>query len=1318
MFKMKKIFIGLLMLGLVVGGLLVFQSINAAPTNQPIPGQIEAESYTAMSGIQTETCSEGGQDVGWTDAGDWMDYSVNVSTTGTYSVDFRVASPYNNTQLQLKKGSTVLATVTVPNTGGFQTWATVTAASVSLTAGSQTLRIYSVTNGWNFNWFKFTLNGGPTATPTPTRAATATPTPTRAGTATPTPTRAGTATPTPTRAATATPTPTRAATATPTPGGSDTLATIAAATASSAVLPASQSCDNNIGTRWESTQGVDPQWIYWDLSSNKSLSRIIIEWEVASAANYTIQGSTDATNWSTLATVTNTSSVDHNKITTTISGSYRYVRMYGTSRTTGYGYSIWETSIYVFSGPTSTPGPTPTATPTPNPTPTGSGLAVQIVIPYMQYQEIVLTPADNNGTSLIKTQNTSQTVTVYYNNGTSITLRSQNGVGQTIQFSARDSGGTTHQSDPLTITVYSGLVINVVIVSTTPTPTPTGTAVNLALNKTATASSSQDALTPNLAVDGNTGTRWGSLSSDPQWFQVDLGSTQTIKRVILNWEAAYGRAYTIQTSNDAASWTNIYSTTSGTGGVEDLNVSGSGRYIRMYGTVRGTGYGYSLWEFEVYNVAAPTPPPTATPSPSPVPDFTTTAPANGAMVTNTRRPTLSWNAVSGATSYQVWLNISRTDYDWSAPGNLLDRFTQMATVTTTSYTLAQDLPDRWTYKWYIIAVVSGGNKRSNTPTFSVYLPTLETNADGINIVNGCRDMNRNGTIEPYEDWHQLVETRVNDLLSRMTLEEKGYQMFYNAQAYPMSGWHMGPAQPNDILTCQLAAATTRLGIPFVSCGDTIHGYMTTYPVQSAMAASRDFNLVYRLGDMQRSEQVPMGYRGVLGPLAEIGTKVIYPRIQEGNGENAEFAAAQVRALICGLQGGPELNPNSVLVTVKHWPGEGAGGEAGIVYDGVTIKLHMIPWRAAFEANAGSVMPGYAGSSYLDPGGPGAGDSKKITDYLRVNMQYDGMVCTDWLPSGSWINAANAGSDVMGGANPGDLAMSTFTAGVSLSRIDEAVRRILRVKFKLGIFEAPYGNPSLSGTVWHTANNVSLARQAAGECFTLLKNDGILPLSKLAAGSNVVVAGAEAIDGPAGCIWTSYWHSEFGMLNILQACQQRGTTAGVNVYQDSASNAKAAIVVVGEKSYTHGTYWPKEQPYLPADQLALIQNFKNAGVPVVVVLILPRPYVITMWRDLASAIVVIYRTGEENAIPLAGLLWGDTTPKGHLPWQLPSDISQVLKGGMTDTLADAAESWDLPYDLGATDAQRLDIRNYINNNQAVPSTYGTPLYPYGSGMTSF
>jgi beta-glucanase (GH16 family) len=124
---------------------------------------------------------------------------------------------------------------------------------------------------------------------------------------------------------------------------------------------------------------------------------------------------------------------------------------------------------------------------------------------------------------------------------------------------------------------------------------------NIAQGKPTTASSTENAGTPAAnATDGNTGTRWSSAFSDPQWLQVDLGASHSISRVVLNWEAAYARAFQVQTSADGTTWTTISSTTTGTGGVQDLSVSGSGRYVRMNGTQRATQYGYSLWEFQVY----------------------------------------------------------------------------------------------------------------------------------------------------------------------------------------------------------------------------------------------------------------------------------------------------------------------------------------------------------------------------------------------------------------------------------------------------------------------------------------------------------------------------------------------------------------------------------------------------------------------------------------------------------------------------------------------------------------------------------------------
>jgi hypothetical protein len=164
---------------------------------------------------------------------------------------------------------------------------------------------------------------------------------------------------------------------------------------------------------------------------------------------------------------------------------------------------------------------------------------------------------------------------------------------------------------------------------------------NAALNKPATASTTENAGTPaSAAVDGNTTTRWSSAFSDPQWLQVDLGTTQSICQVAIQWETASAKAYQIQTSNDATNWTSIYSTTTGPGGTETLNITGSGRYIRMYGTVRNTQYGYSIWEFQVFTGTGTGGSPSASASASPSPSSTSTGGSNG------EPPTSFWGDTS------------------------------------------------------------------------------------------------------------------------------------------------------------------------------------------------------------------------------------------------------------------------------------------------------------------------------------------------------------------------------------------------------------------------------------------------------------------------------------------------------------------------------------------------------------------------------------------------------------------------------------------------------------------------------------------------
>src|ERR1035437_3215425 len=169
---------------------------------------------------------------------------------------------------------------------------------------------------------------------------------------------------------------------------------------------------------------------------------------------------------------------------------------------------------------------------------------------------------------------------------------------------------------PRLMVLITGLAISALALSAVtilPSSTVLAAATPVSQGKPTTCSSVQTGYPCANAVDGSLTTRWSSASSDPQWIYVDLGATTAITQVVLVWEAAYAKSFQIQTSPDATTWTSIYSTTTGTGGTQTLSITGSGRYVRMYGTVRATGYGYSLWEFQVFAGVPPTPTPTVAP---------------------------------------------------------------------------------------------------------------------------------------------------------------------------------------------------------------------------------------------------------------------------------------------------------------------------------------------------------------------------------------------------------------------------------------------------------------------------------------------------------------------------------------------------------------------------------------------------------------------------------------------------------------------------------------------------------------------------------
>jgi beta-glucosidase len=412
-----------------------------------------------------------------------------------------------------------------------------------------------------------------------------------------------------------------------------------------------------------------------------------------------------------------------------------------------------------------------------------------------------------------------------------------------------------------------------------------------------------------------------------------------------------------------------------------------------------------------------------------------------------------------------------------------------------------------------------------------------------------------------------------------------------------------------------------------------------------------------------------------------------------------------------MQGGPEPNPHSMMTTVKHWPSQGAGGESALQYDAVTIKYHMKPWQGAIDANAISVMPGYNSCPFFD--NKGANSSRRANRYLRNDMKFNGFVVTDWLGANTnqSIDSMGAGIDVLGGAPANSTNMDQLAAAIGMDRINESCRRILDMKIRLGLFENPYGDPTCK---WTNAQHHAIALEACKKSITLLKNDGVLPL-KLKPEDSFWVGGPRYTwsnkDNDPNVIWQSIYYDDPQQKDYMNAISARRNKDGL---ASPNATAKVAIVVIGEKSYTHGTEWADKNPNIPAEQIEDVKQWHDKGLKTIVVVICPRPYVLTELLPISDAILLVYRGGTAIEEATAGLIFGDYQPSGKLPFQLPKSLAQL---GADDT-RNMVEKWDLPYDFGASEAERTEIRSYIAQDKPVPPIFGDPLFQYGFGLQNF
>jgi beta-glucosidase len=555
----------------------------------------------------------------------------------------------------------------------------------------------------------------------------------------------------------------------------------------------------------------------------------------------------------------------------------------------------------------------------------------------------------------------------------------------------------------------------------------------------------------------------------------------------------------------------------------------------------------------------------------------------------------------------------------------------------------------------------------------------------------------------YQDPAAPVAARVADLLGRMTLDEKIGQMTQVDRGYLsspddiatyglgslLSGGGSAPATNTasawaDMVDgYQRVALSSRLGIPILYGVDAVHGHnnvygATIFPHNIGLGATRDPALLQEIGRATAEEVAGTGIRWNFAPCVAVARNERWGRTYESYGEAPEIADS-FATYVTGLQGTAlGAAPASVLATAKHWIADG-GTAGGIDRGDAQIgeaelrAIHMPPYVSAIQAGAGSVMVSYSSWNGVKM----HSNRYLVTDVLKGELGFGGFAVSDWAAIDELSSdyaydvrtAINAGIDMVMVPDDYRTFISTLRAEVDagrvpLSRIDDAVTRILTKKFELGLFEQPYADRSFTSSVGATAHR-DVARRAVRESLVLLKNENRrLPLSK--STPRIFVAGKSADDlGNQAGGWTISWQGASGNTipgtSILQAIRNAVSPGTTVTYSRRPNHVDrrydVAIVVVGETPYAEGAGDRPGSLGLDAEDLRTLTAVKRAGVPTVVVLVSGRPMNVTSLLPDWSAFIAAWLPGSEGQ-GVADVLFGDYTPTGTLPMSWPRSESQI------------------------------------------------------------
>ena len=601
-----------------------------------------------------------------------------------------------------------------------------------------------------------------------------------------------------------------------------------------------------------------------------------------------------------------------------------------------------------------------------------------------------------------------------------------------------------------------------------------------------------------------------------------------------------------------------------------------------------------------------------------------------------------------------------------------------------------------------------------------------------------------------------ISQKVDALMAKMTLEEKiGQLNQYNGDweaTGPVTkevgnkldeikqgrvGAVLNIMGTEHTRTFQEAAMQSRLKIPLLFGQDVIHGYRITFPIPLAEASSWDMAAIEKSERIAATEASASGINWTFAPMVDIARDPRWGRVMEGAGEDPYLGSLIATARVKGFQGNGLGSTDAVMACAKHFAAYGAA-IGGRDYNSVDMilrtlwEIYLPPFKAAKDAGVATFM-----NSFNDLNGtPATGNSYLQRDILKGKWGFKGFVVSDWGSIGEMINhgyakdnyeaaeeAIKAGSDMDMESRSyiNNLTKLVADKKVSVSLIDDAVRRILRKKFELGLFDDPYKfiNPDREKTMLNRPENIDAARDMARKSIVLLKNEKqLLPLSKSLKTIALIGPLVKAEKELKG-FWSLDVDKDQGIVSLMEGMQSHAdntkllyakgcgitdtSRGGFAEAVDAAKKADVIVMAMGEAPDMTGEAKSKSNIHLPGIQEELIKEIMATGKPVVVLLMAGRPMIFNWTADNVPAIVYAWWLGSQGGNAMADVLYGDYNPSGKLPITFPRSEGQIpIYYNHYNTGRPAKNDSDLFYK-----SAYIDLRN-------------SPRYAFGHGLsyTSF